>query len=225
MKGFIFRSRPLLLLLVLAIPAFGGESLALPRLPVPVEAPADPQLRAFLSELHKAVWQRDANALKNLMASDIKLTFGPPPEAPPEEFLQLSNPNSPVWTELQTMLELGGAYPTPSRDHYCIPYTYAAFPDDLDAYNHQVVIGPSVARAEPNANAAILAKLDHVIVRTDYGTPTIIKEDDGKAWAKIYLNGQTAYVPADQLLSPIGYRACFGKRNSHWAITHLLAGD
>lgn len=225
MKEFVFLSVSLFLSLVLALPVFSSETLSLPCLKPPDEVLSDQRLKAFLSEVHAAVRQRNATALKHLMAPDIKLTFGPPPEAPPEEYLRLANPNSPVWNELQSVLELGGAYPTPSRDHYCIPYTYATFPDDLDPHSHQIVIEPSIAYAEPSINADEVAKLDYVIVRTDFGLPTIVKGDNSKEWTKIYLNEQAAYMPSESLRSPIGYRACFGKRNNEWLITHLLAGD
>ncbi len=175
--------------------------------------------------LRTAVRQRDANALKRLLASDIKLTFGPPSKAPPEEVLQLANPDSRVWAELQTMLDLGGAYPAPSRNVYCIPYTHAAFPDDIDPHNHQVVIEPAVpARAAPGADATITATLDYAIVRTDYGTPTPVRDDSGREWIKIYLNETTACVPAESLRNPGDSRACFGKRDNRWLITHLLFG-
>lgn len=224
MKYPILFSLPLLTLL-LVFPALGNDTQVLRRLPPPAAAPTDLQLRTFLSTLRSAVRQRDADALKALMASDIKLTFGPPPKAPPEDVLQLVDPNSSVWGELQSLLELGGAYPTPSRDVYCVPYTYAAFPGDVDPYNHQVLIQPAVpARAAPADDAAIVAMLDYAIVQTDYGTPTLIRDDSGREWIKIYLVKTTAYVPAESLRSPSSSRACFTKRDNHWLITHLSPG-
>lgn len=203
--------------------AAATEKIELPHLPPVDESKQDSQLDIYLGHLRTTVQKRDKEELQKLMAPDILLTFGPPP-LNVEEFLDLANPNSQVWNDLETVLQFGGTFLNQNR--FCIPYLFTKFPQELDGYAHQVTIKPSViARNAPTGNAPAVATLEFAIVRTDLGDPRITVGPEGKKWGSIYLNGQAAYVPKDSLRSPIDIRACFEKRAGGWLMTTLVSGD
>ncbi|MCI5157153.1 MAG: SH3 domain-containing protein [Candidatus Electrothrix sp. AUS1_2] len=211
-----------LVLFVIASPRIYSQDLY--RLPPVNESIKDDELFLFIKQLRSAVQERNANKLQRMMSDDIKLTFGPTFKKTPEEILELKNPKSHIWNELDAVLRLGGAFIGKS---YCIPYTYASFPPELDPYAYQVIIKPSVvARISPDRNAEKVALLDFAIVRTDSGASTMITGTKSDRWVKIYLNNnQEAYVLENTLRSPIDYRACFERREKGWVMTHLISGD
>jgi hypothetical protein len=200
-----------------------AQRLDLPHLPPVDESAHDPQLKVYIVHLRTAVQKRDKDELQKLMAPDILLTFGPPP-LNVEEFLGLTNPDSPVWNDLEIVLQFGGTFL--NQNLFCIPYIFTKFPHELGGYAHQVTIRPSViARKAPAENAPVVATLEFAIVRTDLGTPKISTGPQGQRWARIYVDGQTAYVPENSLRSPIDIRACFEKRAGGWLMSALVGGD
>ena len=203
--------------------AAAAERIELPHLPPVDESKQDSQLEVYLGHLRTAVQKRDKEELQKLMAPDILLTFGPPP-LNVEEFLDLTNPNSPVWNDLEIVLQFGGTFLNQNR--FCIPYIFTKFPQKLDGFAHQVTIRPSViARNAPTKNAPVVATLEFAIVRTDLGNTRITVGPEGQRWARIYLDGQAAYVPEDSLRSPIDIRAGFEKRADGWLMTTFVGGD
>ena len=217
----------LIFLLSFSLIFFSGataQELTLPRLSPTDESDRDSQLKTYLGQLRIVVQKRDGPALQKLIASDILLTFGPPPNKLTEETLELMNPNSPVWRELEDVLQFGGTFL--GTNHFCMPYVFTKFPENIDSYTHQVVIKPSViARSKPSGKAPKVTTLEFAIVRTDPGIPEIVTGTDRTRWIIIYLDEQIAYIPEGTLRSPIDTRACFEKRRTGWVMTHLVGGD
>lgn len=200
------------------------QGLTLPSLPPIDESRNDPQLKAYLEQLRSVVRNRDGHALQKLIAPNILLTFGTPSGKPPEEILELANQSSPIWSELEDILQFGGTFLGPNQ--FCIPYVYTKFPEDINSFTHQVIVTPSViARSMPDRNAPKVAKLEFAIVQTDPRTPEIVIGMDGSRWITIYLDKLTAYVPQETLRSPIGKRACFERHQTSWVMSHFVDGD
>jgi len=184
-----------------------------------------PGLERFVNEVRQTVTQRNIDALVDLTAGDLTTSFGPNQPAL-REFVR--DEGEAFWHSLEELVDLGGSFiGSPSEGHYCLPYIYAAFPDDLDAYEYHVVVKPSVdARAEASIESAIIPLPDYAVVRTGFGTPRIAKGSEGREWARINLkSNDDAYIKADALRSPLGWRMCIQKRGGNWRITALVSGD
>jgi hypothetical protein len=181
----------------------------------------EPTLEVFRARLTTIVRARNARALHALIAPDIQITFGEPNgQAAFQAKWHPERRDSSLWTELETILRLGGAF---VGEQYCAPYLYAAFPPDIDAFDHAVVIEKDVPlRAAAAANARIVARLSYEIVATKPGARA------GRSpWVEVTRQGTASagYVERRLLRSPADYRACFSLRDGRWMMTALIAGD
>jgi hypothetical protein len=171
------------------------------------ESTRDAKLVAYLAKFKDAVAHRNRNELVPLIAREIKLGFGG------EDGIANFHPD---WPALDRLLSLGGAWQGAS---YSIPYVFARFPDDLDAFDYAAITGRGVQfRAGPSPTARALRTMDYELVKV---------EDQDEAWWKITtLTGEKGYVSAKFIASPAGYRAIFNKnRRGEWKLSALLAGD
>ncbi len=191
------------LALLLAIPACAQTRRLLPV----DESKRDPKLVAYLTKFKTAVAHRDRDELLPLVAPEIKLGFGG------EDGIANFHPD---WAMLERLLALGGAWQGAT---YSIPYVFARFPDDLDAFDYAAVTGKGVwLREQASATSRGVRTMDYEIVKVD---------EQGEEWWKITtLQGETGFVSAKFIASPIGYRALFQKnRRNEWKLSALLAGD
>jgi hypothetical protein len=164
-------------------------------------------LVAYLAKFKEAVAHRNRDELVPLIAPEIKLGFGG------EDGVANFRPDWPV---LDRLLSLGGAWQGAS---YSIPYVFARFPDDLDAFDYAAITGKSVwLRERADAASRGVRLLDYELVKV---------EDQGEAWWKVTtLTGEKGFVSAKFVASPVGYRAIFNKnRRGEWKLSALLAGD
>ena len=134
---------------------------------------------------------------------------------------ELDADDSPLWRELATALQLGGAYITrDKRKEFCAPYVLGRWPDDVTFTDHGVVISRDAqVQSEPSMSSAALGMLSYDIVYVaDW-------EIDDKAaaskqkWVKIRYKNRDGYVPEEQVRSPIEHAACFAKSGSGWRMT------
>lgn len=191
------------------------------------EARSDPSFFEFRQRLIAAVRKRDRSYVLTILDPKIRVNFGEGGGA--AEFARqwkLSSTASPLWKTLGEVLSMGGTFSgTGSNRQFAAPYTYSAFPDTLDAFEHFCVIAPNVPlRAKPDDHSRVIARLDYDIVRL------AAPPRDAKALAGPWLQVATAkgkhgYVARRFLRSPIDYRALFQKRNGAWRMTALVAGD
>lgn len=105
--------------------------------------------------------------------------------------------------------------------HFSAPYTYSAWPEDLDGFIYSAIGGENVnLRTAPNTNAEIVGKLSYNIVKTE--------DQDGvpEGWDKVStLGGMSGYVKSEFVKREIGYRAGFEKKRGKWVMTFFVAGD
>lgn len=183
------------------------------------EADADPGFLAFRTLLLEAVRARDSAFVLRILDPDIKLSFGG--EQGVADFRTTWRPDSAgseLWPLLEDLLTHGGRFVGDST--FYAPYTFNALPDSLDAFTHAIAADSAVpVRAAPQDGAAVVARLRYHIVRVDrYYEPG--------EWVPLPLvSGDTGYVAARDLRSPVGYRAGFAKRGGRWYLVFLLAGD
>jgi hypothetical protein len=178
------------------------------------ESGRDKDLGRFLQQLRAALKRRDSS----FGTGEDGLDMGNP---------KWPNPESPFWGELETILSLGGAFVPKDQDQlFCMPYLYSSFPPSLDPLEHQVIVKPTTtARVSLSGKSESVRLADYSIVKSDPGSATLVKDETGKHWARIYLNGKTLYVPPDCLRGPLDTRICFQKQGKEWRIQSITVGD
>jgi hypothetical protein len=94
------------------------------------EAAKDPSFFAFRARLLKALADKDANYLISILDPQIKTDFGGGGGvADFKKAWHPERPNSQVWSELVSVLALGGSFDNGS---FSAPYVYSKFPDEVD---------------------------------------------------------------------------------------------
>jgi hypothetical protein len=90
---------------------------------------------------------------------------------------------------------------------------------DVDVFELSVVTAPGARlRKSPDIDGAAIATLAWDIVRPI--------ANEGDAWTKVRLkDGREGWLLADELRSPLDYRAVAEKRKGEWMITAFVAGD
>jgi hypothetical protein len=219
---------------VLSVAAFvllavGAQATTLPvptRLAPVDEAAKDPTFVRFRNELNDVIARKDAAKLFHYLASDVHLSFGGDYGGP--AFHKMWKPfdkDTKVWAVLSLIVDNGGKFIAPGG--FAAPYAYAAFPEDLDSFEHVVVTNPqAVLRERPNANARAIRKLDHDILKVVKPSGKMQHEAGPNDWDEVQTApGQRGFVLSADVRSPVEYRAVFEKRKGKWVIQALVAGD
>lgn len=176
------------------------------------EAKRDSSLVAFRTQLLTAIRNRDRATLLKYVAPDIRTSFG---ETNGRQDLsqKLAKRTSPLWTELNQALTLGGAFQART---FWAPYVFAKWPEKYDAFEHYAV----TKRAEPllnRVNGRVIARLSYNIVK---------KTGESGRYARVTVpDGPKGFIQKSALRSPVGYRAALEKRNGKWQLTAFVAGD
>ena len=189
------------------------------------EGPQDPGFQAFRRRLLEALRRHDKDFVMGLLDPAVKVSFGP--DDGPQGFAEhwgLDRPaSSRLWTELTTILSLGGRLQRDGdRTEFCAPYISTHFPDGWDPLEYAAIVASNViVRSRPAPSAPAIARLSFDIVRTE------APASETQAWMKIVTpDGHPGYVARRYVRSPIDYRACFLKQESgRWVLRLLVAGD
>jgi hypothetical protein len=205
-------------LALLAALALAALPAALPArtLPPRDECAADPDFARFRAELLDIVARHDATRLLAAIADDIRFTFGGGEgKAAFAAQWSLADPDtSGLWVELARALASGCA-----RDEEAMsaPYIFRRFPDELDAFSAGVA-GPAARLYGTASNEGDSALIPwEILEEATTGIP---------GWVQVRLSdGRTGYVEVENVLSPIGYRAIFERRDGRWRMTMFIAGD
>jgi hypothetical protein len=202
----------LALLAVLALPAIAEARTLPPR----DECAADPGFARFRAGLLDIVARHDATRLLAIAAEDIRFTFGGGEgRAGFAAQWSLADPDtSGLWVELAKALASGCAR---QGETMSAPYLFRRFPDALDAFSSGVA-GPAARLYQARSNEG-----DSVLIPWE-----ILDEVEWNPgpWARVRLaDGRAGFVETEHLVSPIGYRAIFEKRDGQWRMTMFIAGD
>ncbi|MGI8640764.1 MAG: SH3 domain-containing protein [Pyrinomonadaceae bacterium] len=194
------------------------------------EGKTDASFSNFREKLIEAVKKHDKKHLLSVLDPNIKASFGGDDGI--EDFKKMwkiNSPKSELWDELFSVLSNGGTFIKEGKNNlFCAPYSFTAFPDDLDAFENQVIFGSNVnLRAQPDLSAKVDTQLSFNVVKVDYENSVSKKNNKDKyLWLKVKtLGGKEGYVSAEFVRSPIDYRACFEKKNGQWKMTVFVAGD
>jgi hypothetical protein len=197
------------------------------------EAPLDTTFFLLREDLREAVEQRDIFFVLSIVDENVKCSFGA--EEGMSGFVQMwgldtpeKTKNSPLWAVLEKLLEQGGAF-SANGNRFTMPYLFATFPDDYDAFEYGAVLGSGVRMREmPNLNSKIAKVVSYDILKIIEKTAeesTIGGETH--PWIKVeLLDGTAGYIYGKFVGSPIDFRAIFERTPTEgWKMTVLVAGD
>ena len=189
------------------------------RLPPVDQCSRDPGFKAFHSSLKSAVAKRDGDAFLKLLAPDVLVNFGGENgRAAFAKQWEVKSRTSLLWAQMDTVLRLGCARVDSAR---VMPSLAGQFDgdNDVDVFELSVVTVPGARlRKSHDIDGTTIAMLAWDVVRPI--------ANEGDAWTKVRLNdGREGWLRADELRSPLDYRAVAEKRKGRWMITAFVAGD
>ena len=201
----------------IVIPAAGTRPVE-PTLEPVDEASRRSDFLDFRRRLQDSIARRDEAALLSMVHPKVRTSFGDGGGIDEFRKEHLQNKAKGFWEEFALILRLGGRFR--GNDAFDAPYTFSAWPDDLDSFECLAVIGSRVrVRAAPGLSARILTALDFAVVRRASGSET-------PGWRRIQLaDGRTGYISSRYVRSPIDHRALFGLENGRWWLMAYVAGD
>jgi hypothetical protein len=182
----------------------------------------------FKARLLDALSRHDARYVRSILDPKIRNTTDTDGIA---EFLKLWEPqsaSSALWSELPKVLFLGAVVVKQNNaaTEYCGPYVYYKWPDQApDQESGAIIANDVLLKAKPSAQSDTLQTLAYDVVRVlDWG---VDDESKGAAqqWVRIEVQSHAGYVPAEQIRSPIEYRACFRDTPAGWRMTALEDGE
>lgn len=208
--------------------ALSANALTQERYVLPVdEGKKDASFAAFRQKLIEAVKKQDVKFILNIIDRNIKNSFGG--SGGIEEFKEswkIDDPKSEFWNEMQAVVSNGGVFS--NKYTFAAPYSFEKFPEDLDAFEHQVIFGSNInLRSKPESSSKLIAQLSYNVVKVDYEKSVKDKTDEEKyLWLRVEtLGGKKGFVSAKYVRSPIDYRAIFERKNGRWKMTAFIAGD
>jgi hypothetical protein len=212
-----FRLRQVMGLLLLVAQGAIGQTRLWPE----DQAASVPDFFSFRAQLQGAVVRRDADAVMSALNKDVRLSFGG--DHGLDDFRKLWSPSAPdsrLWEVLGSVLALGGTFAADGS--FTAPYVFSRWPEDRDAYSGMAVLGSDVrVREAASPEAPVIQVLAFSIVEAAAGTAP----SDSRWNAVKLLSGQTGFVDARYLRSPLDYRIHFARVDGRWQVMSFLAGD
>ncbi|MDQ3181169.1 MAG: SH3 domain-containing protein [Acidobacteriota bacterium] len=191
------------------------------------EGKTDKSFNMFRAKLIEAVKKHDKKYLLSVLEPNIKNSFGGYGGIKEFKMMwEIDNSKSKLWNELRVVLSNGGAFL--DKKTFAAPYSFKSFPDDLDAFEHQVIFGSNIKlRAKPNLSAKVISNLSYNIVKVDFEKSVSNgKQEPTYSWLKVEtFGGKKGFVSAEYVRSPIDYRAIFVRENGKWKLSAFVEGD
>ncbi len=226
-------------LITLLSPTFFAETRAQNIKLYPVdEASTDLSFKRFRDRLIGALKKRDKRFLLSVLHSKIRNSFGG--DGGVREFVEmwkLNEPDSDVWSELLTVLSMGGSFYKDQEDGrktFEVPYVSSRWdsvsnklPGGGDPFSYSAIIGQSVPiYSRPIDAAPPIEFLSYDVVEVDRDRSVYDSSLENLRWVKIKtLKGQEGYVKPDRIRSAVDMRAYFIKLRGKWVMTAFIAGD
>ena len=208
------------------LPALHGPQL----LPID-EAEKDTSFLEFRKRLLEAIYAHDEKYLLSVLDKNIKIGFGGGDGIKEFKKKWEADNYEQLWPVMKRILENGGAFMKDNngkdlQQHiFQAPYVFSNWPDSLDAFELSAIIHERTPiYKQATTESEILTKLSYEIVDVELFIP---EENSKERFIYIKtLDGKVkGYTDEENLYSPVGYRALFGKVNGKWKLQALVAGD
>lgn len=218
----------LCLCLTAAVPA-SAQDVSQPKKLAPVdEAAKDASWVSFRNRLLAALDKRDRKFVLSILDRNIRNTLDTPRGiAAFRKQWNLDADDSPIWRELPAALFLGSAWLKPEKGprELCSPYVAVKWPEDIDPFDHgAITVKEALVKAAPSAESMTLATLAYDIVPVSDWEVADQAAEAKQKWVKIRFKGTDAYVPEEQIRSPVEHRACFVKTENGWRMAAFVVG-
>ncbi len=208
--------------------------------PVKDEADRDPELARAVSELKRAVKEKNYEVLLSYVDDGIGYSFGEEGKKPGfTAYWKLDkNPGkSRIWRELDQVFKLGGGKYSDEGEHgasYTTPYTFNSY-IPLDEFTYQLITGSDVnVRRQPGLGSHVIEKLSYEAVYTQFAFNQEFTEDmsfdeisnERPLWRKVATaSGKVGYVHGEYVRSRVDYRLAMSRKKGGWKVTCFVAGD
>ncbi|HZM45189.1 MAG TPA: hypothetical protein VFC14_10190 [Burkholderiales bacterium] len=206
----------LTLLLSLALPALAQE-----RTLDPVDEGAkDPSWVSFKNRLMNAVAKRDRKFVAGILHSGVRSGMqGGRGIAEFRKQWELDSDASPLWQELSAALFLGSAWNRreKAQAELCAPYVGVKWPPDADVYSGGAIVAKdALLKAAPSADSSTVATMSYNVVSVVDWEVNDKSPEVKQKWVKIKIAYGEAYLPEEQVRSPIEHTACFVRTEGGW---------
>lgn len=203
-----------------------------------------PDFAQFLQTVRQAVQKRDAAFIRNIVTEQTQFEFGAHRSL---AYLNLDNPSSPVWAQLEKVIAPGctaeTGLPSSQDTLFSCPTVFRQFDQALKAATQKpiayetsvVIVGQAIVRSQPTPASSNVAVLSDEIVQFDRATFEALTQQQRdqtfslsnlSGWTPVILpNQQRGYVSNQQAYRPLGYRAVFVKRSDRWLLQAFVSGD
>ena len=182
-----------------------------------------PAARTFTARLRNAIARRDARALADLSAGDVRLDFG---GGSGKALLreQLAGKEGPaLWRELAEAVSLGCGM---DNGDMAFPWVYAQNLGEVDPFEALVATGPAVPLyRRGNTRSAPIARLNWQMVTIQEGDLGPDADKHPLRRVSVINSSLEGYVPTGQLRSVIDHRLIVTRRGGVWEISAFVAGD
>ena len=184
------------------------------------EGAKDPSWVSFKNRLLNAVAKRDRKFVAGILHSGVRSGMqGGRGVAVFRKQWELDSDASPLWQELSAALFLGSAWNKreKAQAELCSPYVGVKWPVDVDVYSGGAIVAKdALLKARPSADSATVATMSYNVVsvvdwEVDDQSPGVKQK-----WVKIKIAYGEAYVPEEQVRSPIEHTACFVRTEGGW---------
>jgi hypothetical protein len=192
------------------------------------EAAKDLSWVSFKNRLLNALATRDRKFVLSILDNNVR--SGLDQQRGIVQFRQqwgLDEDDSPLWRQLPTALFLGGAFMKFEKRpaEFCAPYVSVKWPEDIDAVGGGAIIAKeALAKAAPSSESETLTTLSYDIVEVIDWEIADRAPDAQQKWVKFRLKGGEAYVPEEQIRSPVEHTACFIKTAGDWRLIGFAPG-
>lgn len=175
----------------------------------------------FLEEYRKALTNKDEAYVKAHTHPNVKISFGGHSGWDDlVSYWKLDEGSDGFYKMMKTTLTYGAVDTSGGLGNaYTVPYYFQNFPSDYDAFTYSVCVGEGVnLRSRPTTESEVIGTASYSVLKV------LAPEKDG--WIKVMMpSGDRAYIHADYLKSPIGYRATFTKVDNTWLLDFFVKGD
>ena len=211
------------LLLMAALGAVGESAIAQEVRIMPAdEGAGDASWRRFKTRLLTAIEKRDKQFLISILEPDVRnQTDGARGVAEFRKQWELDAPDTPLWRELGSTLQLGAAFVKREKGvELCAPYLLGKWPPDVDPFDYGAIVArETMVQAEPSTAAAVLGTLSYHVTRVVDWEVADKAADAKQKWVRIQFREGEGYVPEEHVRSPIEQVACFVKTPAGWKMS------